>query len=154
MKLLGIRRRKRAQLNTQISGGITEDSLLMLCRNDQETYDAMGHFLLIEPEQEMNYVGTTQDLLQRSEEAIRRGDQTSARVNFEILARIEMYKGDAAKVRTLLKRAIALHDVLSETREIFLLSNLEKCMMIAKEYYHQAKDSELEAIPLVARVKN
>ncbi len=150
MKLFG-RRRKAALAQKAESERTVQDPLLILSHGDREMYDAMSRFLLLKPEEQIPQLGSTEQLLQKSNEAIGKGDLTVARVDLETATRIEMYNGNAEKVKTLLNKALDLHENLAHEKELrILLSNLDQAMRIAKEYY-KGKSPKLEQNPALVR---
>lgn len=116
---------------------VVQDPLLGLCQGDSELYDTMSNFLLLRPEEQIPIMGTTERLIQKANEAIAENDSIVARTNLEIAARIEIYKGNVEKVRTLLEKASSLSEGSALQRERTLLSNLQRAMQIAEQYYHQ-----------------
>ena len=136
MKLFG-KKRPVQQAQHSVSER-TVDPLLTLSHGDQELSDAMSFLLFVRPREQASQLGTTEELLQRAKEEAGKGELTKARIDLETAARIEMYKGDTEKVRMLLNKALEIHDQAAQKREQAVLSNLDKAMMIAMEYYHQS----------------
>ncbi len=112
---------------------------MTLCHGDREMYDTMNHFLLLRPEEQILQIGALEQLVQKASQAMERGDPIVARVNLEIAARIEIYKGHKEIVRNLLEKAQNLRNMDEvQRRERTLLSNLDKAMTIAEEYYRKS----------------
>jgi hypothetical protein len=106
-------------------------------------YEALSNFLFIEPGR-LPQIGTTEQQVQKASDAMARGDSLVARVDFEIAARIEMYKGNMEKVKTFLRKAQEVSDARGEGSRVILISNLERAMEIAAQYYHQVSPMKAE----------
>ena len=135
---------KKSNVSHVESVPVIQEPLEVLCQGDSEMYEALGNFLYIEPERQLPQIGTTEQQVQRASDAMARGDSLVARVDFETAARIEMYKGNMEKVKTFLEKAQELRDARGEGSRLILISNLERAMEIAAQYYHQVSRPKAE----------
>ena len=128
-------RRGKAAAKTEPTP-VGQDSLSILCQGDEELHYAMSYFLYLKPEEQIALIEATELQVQKATEAIERGDRTTAVVDYETAARIELYRGNRENVRMYLEKARDLQDGDGRERLSTLLSNLENVMAIAKRYYH------------------
>ncbi|MCL4355037.1 MAG: hypothetical protein JRN25_00035 [Nitrososphaerota archaeon] len=129
-------RRGKAAAKTEPTTA-AQDSLSILCQGDEELHYAMSYLVYLKPEEQIALIGATELQVQNAAEAIERGDRTTAIVDYETAARIELYRGNKENVRMYLEKARGLQDGDGRERLSTLLSNLEKVMAIAKRYYHR-----------------
>ena len=129
-------RRGKAAAKTEPTTA-AQDSLSILCQGDEELHYAMSYLVYLKPEEQIALIGATELQVQNAAEAIERGDRTTAVVDYETAARIELYRGNKENARMYLEKAQGLQDGNGRKRLSTLLSNLEKVMTVAKRYYRQ-----------------
>ena len=149
MNLFG--RRKRESTQEPEARTAVKDRLTILCHGDEKMREAISNFLLLRPEEQIFQLGPTEALIRRAD-STEKSDPIIARVNLETAARIEMYKGDREKVKILLERAQHLGRTGGEGNRQTLLSDLDKAMSIAREYYNHKQPTKVEENPITIRV--
>lgn len=117
-----------------------DQRLLDLVSNDQLWYDAMENFLLAEPRREIPELGEASNFHARARNFESENDLTMARVQYETAAKIEIYHQNKAGTIDSLKKANSLAEGNELHREYHetILSNVDKALRIANEYYSTA----------------
>ena len=149
MNLFGRSKRKSAQESEDMS--VVQDRLAVLCGGDEKLHEALSNFLLLRPEEQISQLGPTEALIRRAD-STEKSNPIIARVNLETAARIEMYKGDQETVRVLLQRAQHLSGMGGEENRQTILSDLDKAMEIAREYYRLKQPMKVEESTITIRV--
>jgi hypothetical protein len=98
---------------------------------------ALETFLLLQAESQIPQLGDSKTFLNQGNAKKAAGDKLLARVNYEIAAKIELYKGNKAGVIESLTLAREVTDENDEHREFHdaILNNLDEALRIAREYY-------------------
>ncbi len=111
-----------------------------LCAGNNELYEAMADFLLLEPRTTESTFGTVESFLADGDREKAEGDHLEALVKYDCAARIACYQGDEETA----KKALTLADSMNpneeqKTRHKVLLANLDKVFEIAGVYYKAEK---------------
>lgn len=114
-----------------------DQRLMDLVSNDQRWYNAMENFLLAEPRREIPELGEASNFRARARNFEAENDLTMARVQYETAAKIEMYHQNKAGTIDSLKKANFLAEENEQHKEYHetILSNVDKALRIANEYY-------------------
>jgi hypothetical protein len=117
-----------------------DQRLMDLVSNDKIWYDAMENFLLAEPRREIPELGEARGYYDRARKFEAENDLVMARVQYETAAKIEMYHQNKENTIESLKKANSLADGNEQHREYHetILSNMDKALRIANEYYSTA----------------
>lgn len=145
MRLFHIQTKKNS-LTASPSNLEVEDSLKTLCGNNEQLYEAMSNFLLLDPRSQEQMVGNVPRILERGMKDLESGVKIRARVSFEIAARQALYHQD----RQSFERALKLADQASDGEELrfqlhqAVLSNLDKTFTIADQFYKHMTIERIE----------
>jgi hypothetical protein len=103
--------------------------------------EALENFLLLEPEKQIPQLGEAKTFLNEGNAKKATGNRLLARVNYEIAAKIELYKGNKDGVTECLHLARDVTDEGDKHREFHdvILSNLDEVFRISREYYRDRK---------------
>jgi hypothetical protein len=115
---------------------IPAPSLRDFCAGDEELYDALEYFLLLEPREKSATFGTVMGWFEQGDLEKERGNSLTAMVAYECAARIACYENDKETTR----KALALADSMNPKPKPAsvhktLLLNLDKVFEIARLYY-------------------
>jgi hypothetical protein len=107
-----------------------------LCGSDEKLYEALANFLLLDPRSQIPQLGETDSLVEQGNAAIASGNKLVARVDFEIAARIEIFRLNKESTRKclLLAEQVSDSDKARQYHET-ILQDMEKVMEIAEVYY-------------------
>lgn len=126
----------------------TNQRLRDLAPND-EIYEAMENFLLGDPENQIQMLGPTSDIIKKGDDARNKSEDLIARAQYETAAKIAIYKQDQTLVKNSLEMASQVtkpadrHARMQKT----ILTNLDQVLRIARDYYKTKEEisSETEA---------
>jgi len=114
----------------------TNKRLRNLAPNDQ-IYEAMENFLLGDPENQIQLLGTEDEILSTGDEAKNKGEDLIARAQYETMAKVAIYKQDPELARksldlaTLVTNPADRHARMQKT----IQNNMDQVIKIAKDYY-------------------
>jgi hypothetical protein len=114
----------------------TNERLRDIVPND-EIYEAMENFLLGDPENQIELLGNTNEILGKADEAKSKGEDLIARAQYETLAKIAIYKQNRKLAQKSLDLAGSVtnpsdrHTRMQKT----ILANLDQVIQIARDYY-------------------
>jgi hypothetical protein len=133
-------------------------SLRDFCSGDDELYEALEYFLLIEPREKNVTFGSISGWLAEGDAQKAKGDKLTAMVAYECAARIACYRDDKETTRKALILADAMNPKPKQASvHKILLARLDKVFEIAEEFYKaeleraqklSVKKQEIAALPL------
>jgi hypothetical protein len=113
--------------------------------HDDKLYQAMEHFLLLEPERQVNQLGGIDALAEDGAKNKERGNYTMARIAYENAAKIAIYQQnkEAARKYLLLADEVTEKD---EDKEIHrrMLDDMDNVLRISREYHERKKGEPTE----------
>ena len=125
-------------------GHDADNRLRELTAGNQKLYDALGHYFLADPRRQIEQLGSPQELEVKAKDALSKGDKSSAFIDYDYAAKIEIYKGNGENAIKYIQEADALTEKPDEhERHQTLLSNMDKAIEYSREYQRiRAKDLE------------
>jgi len=119
-------------------------SLQGLVSDDPKMFAALQNFLIVDPERQIPLLDSVTTLLTKGNTARDQGFNQAARADYEIAAKIEIYKQNKASAANFLVLAEGVSDKLEKHFEYqqTMLSNMDKVLRISMAY---------QALPLRAR---
>lgn len=128
--------RTRNQIITKKESKTAPTLLETLTEGDKDLYDALGHYLLVDPKKQIPLLGTAESHFENGLKCMEDGKRSSARWEFELAARIKISSLDIEKAKEYLTFASSVSD--SPEQMIYhatILSHLDKVKDIATQYY-------------------
>ena len=123
------RRKKREEglPKKESSSSIEETDLKKICSDDHEAYEALFDTMFLSPQS----MGSTSDeVAEKAEEYMRKGDTVGAAVNYRITGGLAIYEGDINKV----KKYFSKYSELTG-KKLKILEIPERAVKKAREYY-------------------
>jgi len=119
-------------------------SLQELVADDPKMYVALQNFLLAEPERQLPLLDNVSTLLSKGDTAKANGNNQTARADYEVAAKIEIYKQNKESAKSFLVRAEQVTDLASEhiAFQKTMLADMDKVLRISKAY---------QALPRIVR---
>jgi hypothetical protein len=114
----------------------TNERLRTLAPND-EIYEAMENFLLGDPENQIEQLGSENDILGKGDDAKNKGEDIIARAQYETLAKVAIYEQD----RDMAKKGLDLANEVTDPADRHarmqktIENNLDQVINIARDYY-------------------
>jgi|SRR5579872_1629864 len=119
-------------------------SLQGLVSDDSKMYAALQNFLIVDPERQIPLLDNVGSLLTKGNTAKDQGFNQAARANYEVAAKIEIYKQNKESAASFLVLAEGVSDKLEKHFEYqqTMLADMDKVLRISKAY---------QALPLLAK---
>ncbi len=104
--------------------------------DDPKMYAALQNFLIVDPERQLPLLDNVSTLLAKGNAAKDQGYDQAARANYEVAAKIEIYKQNKEGAASLLVLAEGVSDKLEKHFEYqeTMLADMDKVLRISKEY--------------------
>lgn len=114
----------------------TNERLRDLAPNDR-IYEAMENFLLGDPENQIQLLGTKDEILGKGDEAKNKGEDLIARAQYETMAKVAIYKQDSELARKSLDLAAQVTDPSDRHARMqkTIQNNMDQVINIARDYY-------------------
>jgi hypothetical protein len=108
-----------------------------LVTNDPTMLAALQNFLITDPRRQLRSLDNVNVLLAKGNEAKAKGNNQSARVNYEVAARIEIYNQNVESARNFLVLAEQVSDPAGEhyAFQKTMLADMDKVLGISKAYH-------------------
>jgi hypothetical protein len=118
------------------------EKLKSLVKSD-EMYYALENFLLRDPERQITQLGGSDRLLSSAESYRTKSENKYAKQDYEMVAKIEIYRGKKDKARRSLLLAQEVTPTDDEDHKLMtvLVDNMDEAIRIARSYY-QVVDSD------------
>ncbi|HXQ93410.1 MAG TPA: hypothetical protein VN739_10430 [Nitrososphaerales archaeon] len=113
--------------------------------SNPKMYAALQNFLIVDPERQIPLLDDVNKLLTKGDEAKAQGNRMTARADYEIAAKIEIYKQNKESARTFLVLAEGVSDIGQPHYEYqeTMLADMDTVMRISNEFQdfvpHQLK---------------
>ncbi len=119
----------------EVESNEADRRLKELTAGDEKMYNALGHFLLADPERQIEQLGGVDKLLESARESQSKGDAQGALVNYDYAAKIEIYHQNKEDTKKYLELAEGVTQT-SDEHEMHqtLLADLDRVMKISAEY--------------------
>lgn len=140
--------------------------LRRLCGNDDRLFEAMSYFLLLDPADQERQIGSSQQLSESGAKALRDGNKSKARIDYEFAAKLALCHQDRTVAVKMLELADQASVGESETKRAMhctLLAKLDVAMDVAEQYYkhrynsrprdqrHDEESSSPRLVPVIAK---
>ena len=114
----------------------TNERLRDLAPND-EMYEAMENFLLGDPENQIQQLGSNDEIIGKGNEAKDKGEDLIARAQYETMAKVAIYKQDPQLTKESLDLAaqVTSPDDRHAKMQKTIQTNLGQVIKIARDYY-------------------
>jgi hypothetical protein len=122
-----------------MGGGVQRSisPLEKLATDDPKMFAALENFLITDPVRQLPIIGDVSVLLARGNEAKANGNNQSARVDYEVAAKIEIYKQNLESARSFLALAEQVSDQAGEhyAFQKTMLADMDKVLSISKAFH-------------------
>jgi hypothetical protein len=110
--------------------------LASLASEDPKMYSAMQNFLIIDPERQIPLLDNVDTLLVKGNAAKAEGNNMTARVDYEVAAKIEIYKQNMESARNFLVLAESVSDRKLEHfgYQTTMLADMDKVFRVSMAY--------------------
>ena len=130
---------RQETINMQAARGSAQRSLTSLEKlvaNDPKMYSALENFLIVDPRRQLPILDDVSVLLAKGNEAKAKGNNQSARVYYEVAAKIEIYKQNMESARSFLILAEQVSDQAGEhyAFQKTMLADMDKVLSISEAY--------------------
>jgi len=133
----------KVQTNDDVQMSISP--LKNLVVTDPKMFAALQNFLIVDPERQIPLLDSVSVLMTKGDAAKAQGNRMTARTDYEIAAKIEIYRQHKDSARTFLVLAEGVSDEGQPHYEYqeTMLANMDKVMRISNEFQdfvpHQSK---------------
>ncbi len=130
---------RQETINVQVASGSARrslSSLKKLVADDPKMYSALENFLIVDPERQLPLLDDASTLLAKGNTAKASGNNQTARVDYEVAAKIEIYKQNKESARSFLVLAEEVTDE-AEAHYSFqktMLADMDKVLRISKDF--------------------
>jgi len=138
-------KQETVKVQTSNAVQVSISPLKNLIVSNPKMYAALQNFLIVDPERQIPLLDDVNKLLTKGDEAKAQGNRMTARADYEIAAKIEIYRQNKESARTFLVLAEGVSDKgqphyqYQET----MLADMDKVMRISNEFQdfvpHQSK---------------
>ncbi len=112
---------------------------------DDEFHEVVRHYLLAEPERQIEQLGRVETLLADAERVGEKGQRTLARVNYELAAKIEIYNQNKEGAEKCLRLAEKVTDKEQDHRaHKMMLGRIDDVLRISNEYHRKDRAATKE----------
>ncbi len=145
MNLFHRSRQETAKVQTSNAVQMGISPLKNLVISDPKMFAALQNFLIVDPERQIPLLDSVSTLLAKGDAAKAQGNRMTARADYEIAAKIEIYRQNKDSARTFLVLAEGVSDKGQPHHEYqeTMLANMDKVMRISNEFQdfvpHQLK---------------
>jgi hypothetical protein len=107
-----------------------------LVTDDQKMYAALQNFLIVDPERQIPLLDNVSALLAKGDAAKAQGNNQTARADYEIAAKIEIYRQnkDSATSFLVLAEGVSDREKQHFGYQETMLADMDKVLRISKEY--------------------
>ncbi len=126
------RKEQKESIKVQKEEPVQQTYLKNLPGNNQKLYEALSNFLLADPERQVFQLGTVNSFISKGDVEKANGNNLMACVNYEIAARVEIYKQNKDSVTKCLTLA---DEVFPKETHKTILANMDEVLRIAREYH-------------------
>ena len=130
---------RQETISVQVTSGSAQRSLSPLenmVADDPKMYSALENFLIVDPERQLPLLDDVSMLLAKGDTAKADGNNQRARVNYEVAAKIEIYKQNRESAKNFLDLAETVTDQAAEhyAFQKTMLADMDKVLSISKAY--------------------
>lgn len=115
----------------------SNDLLKTLCGSDSQLLDASMFVIMLEPSRQIPQLGGEEALVKRAKSFEESADQLMARISYETLARICLYRSRPDEAKEYISKCEKLANGKRRERYQFILENFDKVFDVVKQYYSQ-----------------
>jgi len=138
-------KQETVKVQTSNAVQVSISPLKNLIVSNPKMYAALQNFLIVDPERQIPLLDDVNKLLTKGDEAKAQGNRMTARADYEIAAKIEIYKQNKESARTFLVLAEGVSDIGQPHYEYqeTMLADMDTVMRISNEFQdfvpHQLK---------------